>query len=182
MRLCVFCMVFCFRQKTEYEMRISDWSSDVCSSDLIQAAGAYDDEGRLVGQFRLSGTPPPKTGRLIPPLIVDRDLIVTARVAQGDTSLGSVYLRSSLERWPRRGLRYLGIALLVLMASLLIAVLVSSYASLREAHAKLRAEIRNREKAEEALRQSQNMDRSEEHTSELQSLMRTSYAVFCLKK
>src|SRR3546814_1173028 len=27
-----------------------------------------------------------------------------------------------------------------------------------------------------------NMDRSEEHTSELQSLMRTSYAVFCLKK
>src|SRR3546814_2706010 len=27
-----------------------------------------------------------------------------------------------------------------------------------------------------------NIDRSEEHTSELQSLMRTSYAVFCLKK
>src|SRR3546814_6626666 len=118
----------------------------------------------------------------ISPLIVDRDLIVTARVAQGDTSLGSVYLRSSLERWPRRGLRYLGIALLVLMASLLIAVLGSSYASLREAHDKLRAEIRNREKAEEALRQSQKMERSEEHTSELQSLMRTSYAVFCLKK
>src|SRR3546814_9526099 len=27
-------MVFCFKQKTAYEMRISDWSSDVCSSDL----------------------------------------------------------------------------------------------------------------------------------------------------
>src|SRR3546814_5682392 len=25
---------FCFKQRTEYEMRISDWSSDVCSSDL----------------------------------------------------------------------------------------------------------------------------------------------------
>src|SRR3546814_3760308 len=25
---------FCFEQKTAYEMRISDWSSDVCSSDL----------------------------------------------------------------------------------------------------------------------------------------------------
>src|SRR3546814_16173467 len=25
--------VFCFKQKTAYEMRISDWSSDVCSSD-----------------------------------------------------------------------------------------------------------------------------------------------------
>src|SRR3546814_7270303 len=28
---------FFFKQKTAYEMRISDWSSDVCSSDLIQA-------------------------------------------------------------------------------------------------------------------------------------------------
>src|SRR3546814_8107912 len=27
-------MFFCFRQKTAYELRISDWSSDVCSSDL----------------------------------------------------------------------------------------------------------------------------------------------------
>src|SRR3546814_8495647 len=27
--------VFLFRQKTSYEMRISDWSSDVCSSDLL---------------------------------------------------------------------------------------------------------------------------------------------------
>src|SRR3546814_14892584 len=28
------CYVFFFKQKTAYEMRISDWSSDVCSSDL----------------------------------------------------------------------------------------------------------------------------------------------------
>src|SRR3546814_5866952 len=28
------CLVFFFKQKTAYEMRISDWSSDVCSSDL----------------------------------------------------------------------------------------------------------------------------------------------------
>src|SRR3546814_8768718 len=33
----VFCFFF-FKQKTAYEMRISDWSSDVCSSDLICAA------------------------------------------------------------------------------------------------------------------------------------------------
>src|SRR3546814_5848781 len=30
--LCCFCV---FKQKTAYELRISDWSSDVCSSDLI---------------------------------------------------------------------------------------------------------------------------------------------------
>src|SRR3546814_6602544 len=29
----VFCFLFFFKQKTAYEMRISDWSSDVCSSD-----------------------------------------------------------------------------------------------------------------------------------------------------
>src|SRR3546814_4974916 len=29
--------VFFFKQKTAYEMRISDWSSDVCSSDLLYA-------------------------------------------------------------------------------------------------------------------------------------------------
>src|SRR3546814_5694471 len=30
----VVCWFFFFKQKTAYEMRISDWSSDVCSSDL----------------------------------------------------------------------------------------------------------------------------------------------------
>src|SRR3546814_2697352 len=30
--------LFFFKQKTAYEMRISDWSSDVCSSDLLLAA------------------------------------------------------------------------------------------------------------------------------------------------
>src|SRR3546814_2867376 len=30
----ILCLIFFFKQKTAYEMRISDWSSDVCSSDL----------------------------------------------------------------------------------------------------------------------------------------------------
>src|SRR3546814_3791223 len=33
-----FFIVFFFKQKTAYEMRISDWSSDVCSSDLFKNA------------------------------------------------------------------------------------------------------------------------------------------------
>src|SRR3546814_13978647 len=33
-------IVYFFKQKTAYEMRISDWSSDVCSSDLIEVAQA----------------------------------------------------------------------------------------------------------------------------------------------
>src|SRR3546814_15761343 len=34
-----YCGFFFFKQKTAYEMRISDWSSDVCSSDLEAAGG-----------------------------------------------------------------------------------------------------------------------------------------------
>src|SRR3546814_4127884 len=34
---CIFSFLF-FKQKTAYEMRISDWSSDVCSSDLAALA------------------------------------------------------------------------------------------------------------------------------------------------
>src|SRR3546814_3685352 len=55
--VCVVCVgvglffVFFFKQKTAYEMRISDWSSDVCSSDLRKrwravAPGANGPAGR----------------------------------------------------------------------------------------------------------------------------------------
>src|SRR3546814_3906476 len=37
--LCFICFFFFFKQKTAYEMRISDWSSDVCSSDLLSVDG-----------------------------------------------------------------------------------------------------------------------------------------------
>src|SRR3546814_10213733 len=38
-----YCIFFFFKQKTAYEMRISDWSSDVCSSDLLVVAGFETD-------------------------------------------------------------------------------------------------------------------------------------------
>src|SRR3546814_14791763 len=37
MSVCL-CMFLFFKQKTAYEMRISDWSSDVCSSDLVDSS------------------------------------------------------------------------------------------------------------------------------------------------
>src|SRR3546814_3462312 len=50
----VFCfLVFFFKQKKAYEMRISDWSSDVCSSDLVMVAYLHGE-----------GVPPmPRTSR-----------------------------------------------------------------------------------------------------------------------
>src|SRR3546814_8921362 len=50
----VLCFVF-FKQKTAYEMRISDWSSDVCSSDL----------GEMVTDG-CRATEPSQTGRTAP--------------------------------------------------------------------------------------------------------------------
>src|SRR3546814_1442047 len=104
-------------------MRISDWSSDVCSSDLI----TYLSEAGLTEKFgrRLQGRPENPNGSKT--FGFDADFQVES------------YLRhqglSFVERFDANSYLYITRA----------------------------------------------MDRSEEHTSELQSLMRISYAVFCLK-
>src|SRR3546814_9976724 len=46
---------FFFKQKTAYEMRISDWSSDVCSSDLHPARGGGNLPVGLRGRPRCDG-------------------------------------------------------------------------------------------------------------------------------
>src|SRR3546814_12050971 len=53
-------LFFFFKQKTAYEMRISDWSSDVCSSDLV-------DQPEIVG----NGDPQPDDARALDPGIVE---------------------------------------------------------------------------------------------------------------
>src|SRR3546814_6784958 len=54
--VCLFSVfVFFFKQKTAYEMRISDWSSDVCSSDLQRKC-----------VFREGRRPPHADARLLP--------------------------------------------------------------------------------------------------------------------
>src|SRR3546814_10208544 len=50
-------MVLFFKQKTAYEMRISDWSSDVCSSDLERGELVLENHLAVVEQ-------PPDQGRL----------------------------------------------------------------------------------------------------------------------
>src|SRR3546814_8768695 len=76
MRYFIFICFFLFNQKTAYEMRISDWSSDVCSSDLLEGgdlrasertfqqiaqvsgrAGRGQKPGRVFIQTRSPGTP-----------------------------------------------------------------------------------------------------------------------------
>src|SRR3546814_3987044 len=67
----VFVFFFFFKQKTAYEMRISDWSSDVCSSDLTRtpgrgsvAGGAAGDGGRGRARTAVAGPPVRPSGTL----------------------------------------------------------------------------------------------------------------------
>src|SRR3546814_10118935 len=120
-------------------MRISDWSSDVCSSDLASAA------------------------------------IWVKRAGNGDEALvlyGNVDIREVQLAFRQPG-RVAEMAFQegdVVTAGTRMALLdAQPYEDALAA-------------AEAAVRVAQAEVRSEEHTSELQSLMRSSYAVFCLKK
>src|SRR3546814_4026719 len=50
---CSLSFFFFFKQKTAYELRISDWSSDVCSSDLLMLAQRLLQKNFSVGMYRL---------------------------------------------------------------------------------------------------------------------------------
>src|SRR3546814_9430086 len=57
---CILCFFFFFKQKTAYEMRISDWSSDVCSSDLKAAVAVSrrpDNANREIAVLPLGSGP-----------------------------------------------------------------------------------------------------------------------------
>src|SRR3546814_2483356 len=144
----VFVIFFFFKQKTAYEMRISDWSSDVCSSDL--SAGGTVGFGGDVGQsVALAALSVSAASFMAPALSVVGNLSVTTSgggiaqsgafnvggVATFDAGTGNVTLANA-------GNDFAG------------AVDITGNA----------------------------VARSDEPTSEIQSLMRNSYAVFCVKK
>src|SRR3546814_6739839 len=128
---------FFFKQKTAYEMRISDWSSDVCSSDLKPL---LQKPRREVRDGEREGDP------------CRRLLLGRAGAAAQDGRRG-VHTRGLQRR--RRAQRDLS----------------------QPRHARRGGGDRVRPGAHQLPRA-----RSEEHKSELQSLMRISYSVFCLKK
>src|SRR3546814_3841874 len=132
-----FCIFFFFKQKTAYELRISDWSSDVCSSDLhgLNRDLGFTEADRIENIRRVGE---------VAKLMTDAGLIVI-------TAFISPF---RVEREMVRGM---------LPEGEFIEVFIDT--PLAEAE---RRDVKGL--------------RSEEHTSELQSLMRISYAVFCLKK
>src|SRR3546814_1030540 len=131
--MCVLCcFFFFFKQKTAYEMRISDWSSDVCSSDLIAIGGLSG-----TGKSTLARTLGDAVGR--PP---------GARILRSDVlrkRLAGVFAETPLP--------------------------ASGYTA--EASRATYMALDGLAWAALATGQGVIADRSEEHTSELQSLMRT---------
>src|SRR3546814_4011644 len=107
---------FFFKQKTAYEMRISDWSSDVCSSDLSSSARADSSPGHPPSSSIAASAGSRSSSS-------DRNGACARARPTASTIAGDAFMPHSALIWPIR---------------------------------------------------------SEEHTSELQSLMRISYAVFCL--
>src|SRR3546814_8970976 len=141
MSVCCFVVFvfFFFKQKTAYEMRISDWSSDVCSSDLEQGKHYL---------FRFwQRLPDPGTIAIFDRSRYGRVLVERVEGLAPEADWRRAYDEiNAFERMLRDdGVRIAKIFLHIT--------------------------------ADEQLDR-----RSEEHTSELQSLMRISYAVFCLKK
>src|SRR3546814_1455695 len=122
---CDRCMLFLFffKQKTAYEMRISDWSADVCSSDLdVRDRLERLDDAAIVGGMDN------RAGRMADEIEQpDRRALAV--------EFGKIAEHPPAQRDAGKGPACGGVD-----------------------------------------------SRSEEHTSELQSLMRISYAVFCLKK
>src|SRR3546814_7808215 len=145
---------FFFKQKTAYEMRISDWSSDVCSSDLPVFRSGRG------GQYTYHGP-----GQRVGYILLDLD-------KRGRDVRNFVH---SLETWISEALLPFGISAYAVDGR------VGLWVDTPEGEAKIAA-IGIRVRRWVTFHGFAINVRSEEHTSELQSLMRISYAVFCLKK
>src|SRR3546814_1725831 len=147
-------------------MRISDWSSDVCSSDLILGVLVRP----VIGVHRLAKR---LRGRL--PVAIMVAIAVAARLAL--PGYGPELLRHLLT--VLRLLTFLCLLTGALGGKLLLTLRLGCIAPI----AIDRAAQGGRKRMQPTRYPLPCIaQRSEEHTSELQSLMRNSYAVFCLKK
>src|SRR3546814_2364768 len=97
--MCVF--FFFFKQKTAYEMRISDWSSDVCSSDLGSRAfpcGCYIISMAVASPWLAGLGPPGEDGAGAKEITGNR-----AKLSQGIEVGGASYAERSEERRVGKG-------------------------------------------------------------------------------
>src|SRR3546814_1038637 len=92
-------IIFFFKQKTAYEMRISDWSSDVCSSDLL-ADDDKDQQGET-GDERISTGSEGLDAILGGGLDPDRMYLYEGRPGTGKTTIALQFLLEGVRRGER---------------------------------------------------------------------------------
>src|SRR3546814_5709186 len=160
--LCIVGLVVCFlfKQKTAYDLRISDWSSDVCSSDRnTDKAPSY---GAAITELKREGKLDRETAH--------RQVKYLNNVIEADHGKLKILTK------PVRGFKSIPTAYATIKGFEVMRALRKGQARPWCLQPGIRGEVRLVERAFGI------GPRSEEHTSELQSLMRISYAVFCLKK
>src|SRR3546814_8444742 len=189
--LCVLVLLFFFfffKQKTAYEMRISDWSSDVCSSDLLMTGRRedrvlFDLQPGLAATYGFEAT----RNRRPSELLMQRYYWAARVVSQLNTILMQS-IEELLFPLPDDQVRVIDDDFCMVRGRLGLcrddgfernpALLLRAFLVMQE-----RPEIVGISgQALRAMWHARRRIRSEEHTSELQSLMRISYAVFCLQK
>ncbi len=124
----------------------------------VEAAGIYAQSGALVAGYTRNGASLPPTFREQRAQSENGQMTVTTPVILRSTRLGAVYLSTAAEPLMRRALRYAGVGLLILMASLVVIGFGTSNALLAEAHRELQVEMGERAKAEAALREAQKQE------------------------
>src|SRR3546814_1130050 len=171
-------------------MRISDWSSDVCSSDLIQIANAGAAikitylRDRTAAQAIVDDIKQAGRRSLAVQTDVTEEAQVEALFTGAEVAFGTVSLLVNSAGRNMSGIRIADMSLAV-FDGVLRADLYGPFLTCRRFvrgldRARTKGRIVNISSIHE--RAPRPGGRSEEHTSELQSLMRISYAVFCLKK
>src|SRR3546814_17365477 len=99
--------LFFFKQKTAYEMRISDWSSDVCSSDLFEEA--MNDSG-LIGMAASPTTADESDVNQLNRFLLTKvdELELSVRSANGLTNDNIIYIGDLVQKTERSEERRVG--------------------------------------------------------------------------
>src|SRR3546814_4199568 len=169
-----FVFVF-FKMKTAYEMRISDWSSDVCSSDLIITIQLV--ERTIASKSSASGTNRDSSFGLSPPTTGPLSLFLPSDIGMGG---GSDFKGKGEASQSNRLAGEISVTIAEVYPNGTMLVRGEKLLTLNRGDE--RVQISGLIRAIDIAPDNRIASRSEEHTSELQSLMRISYAVFCLIK